>query len=123
MFDLGSSLSYYLYSQPTDMRKSFDALCLVVEMGMERNPLSGDVFIFINRPRNRMKLLRWDHGGFELFYKRLEKGTFELPKDVLNSSSVVINWSQLVMMVQGISLRHIQTRKRFVDNKVLIKSV
>jgi transposase len=104
------------------MRKSFDALCLVVEMGMERNPLSGEVFIFINRPRNRMKLLRWDYGGFVLFYKRLESGTFELPKDVLNSSSVVINWSQLVMMVQGISLQHIRTRKRFIDNKMLIKN-
>lgn len=122
MFDLGSAHRYYLYSQPTDMRKSFDALCLVVEMGMERNPLSGEVFIFINRPRNRMKLLRWDYGGFVLFYKRLESGTFELPKDVLNGSSMVINWSQLVMMVQGISLQHIRTRKRFTDNKLLINT-
>ncbi|MEI6576793.1 MAG: IS66 family insertion sequence element accessory protein TnpB [Bacteroidota bacterium] len=105
------------------MRKSFDALCLVVEMGMERNPLSGEVFIFINRPRNRMKLLRWDYGGFVLYYKRLESGTFELPKDVLNGSSVVNNWSQLVMMVQGISLQHIRTRKRFAETKMLIKKV
>lgn len=105
------------------MRKSFDALCLVIEMGMNRNPMSGEVFIFINRPRNRMKLLKWDYGGFVLFYKRLESGTFELPKDVLNGSSMVINWSQLVMMVQGISLQHIRTRKRFTDSKMLVKTL
>lgn len=123
MFDLGSAHRYFLYSQPTDMRKSFDALCLVVEMGMQRNPISGEVFIFINRPRNRMKLLRWDFGGFVLYYKRLEQGTFELPSSVINNSSMVINWSELVMMVQGISLQHIRTRKRFIDKNVLIKNV
>jgi transposase len=123
MFALGSGQRYYMYSQPTDMRKSFDALCLLVEMGMRQNPLSGDVFIFINRPRNRMKLLRWDYGGFVLYYKRLEQGTFELPRSAIHNSSMVINWSELVMMVQGISLQHIRTRKRFVDKNVLIKSV
>ena len=117
MFTLGSANRYYLYSQPTEMRKSFDALSLVVEMGMQRNPLSGEVFIFINRPRNRMKLLRWEFGGFILYYKRLEKGNFELPEGVLNSSSMVINWWQLVMMVEGISLQHIRTRKRYLSTE------
>lgn len=123
MFSLTSSLHYYLYSQPTDMRKSFDSLCHLIEAGMLRNPLSGEVFIFINRPRNRMKILHWDFGGFVLYYKRLESGTFELPSGVLNSTSVVINWSELIMMVQGISLQHIHTRKRFADNNMLIKNV
>lgn len=123
MFALGSSHRYYLHAEPTDMRKSFDALCLLVEMGMRRNPLSGEVFIFINRPRNRMKLLRWEYGGFILYYKRLEKGTFELPEGVMDSVAVVINWTQLVMMVEGISMRHLRTRKRFTDNKMLIKNV
>lgn len=123
MFALGSSCRYFLYSQPTDMRKSFDALCLLVELGMQRNPLSGEVFIFINRPRNRMKLLRWDFGGFILYYKRLEQGTFELPSGAINNSTMVINWSELVMMVQGISLQHIRTRKRFIDKNVLIKTI
>ena len=123
MFSLSSSLHYYLYSTPTDMRKSFDSLCHLIESGMMRNPLSGEVFIFINRPRNRMKLLRWDFGGFVLYYKRLESGTFELPSTVINSSSVVINWPELVMMVQGISLQHIRTRKRFIDKNMLIKTL
>jgi transposase len=114
MFTLSSSLHYFLYNQPTDMRKSFDSLCQLVETGMKRNPLSGEVFLFINRPRNRMKLLRWEFGGFILYYKRLESGTFELPASVLDNTCTVINWPELVMMVQGISLRHIQTRKRYL---------
>jgi len=78
MFTLGSA-RYFLYREPTDMRKSFDGLCGVVTGGLGQNPMSGDVFIFINRHRNRIKLLRWETGGYVLFYKRLEKGTFELP--------------------------------------------
>lgn len=114
MFALTESQRYFLYNQPTDMRKSFDSLCQLVETGMKRNPLSGEVFLFINRPRNRMKLLRWEFGGFILYYKRLESGTFELPAGVAGSVSTVVHWPQLVMMIQGISLRHIQTRKRYL---------
>jgi transposase len=114
MFSLSSSLRYYLYSEPCDMRKSFDSLCQLVDTGMKRNPLSGEVFLFINRPRNRMKLLRWEYGGFILYYKRLESGTFELPVNPINNNSIVINWPQLVMMVEGISLRHVQKRKRYL---------
>jgi transposase len=114
MFALSESLHYYLYNQPTDMRKSFDSLCQLVETGIRRNPMSGEVFLFINRPRNRMKLLRWEFGGFILYYKRLESGTFELPAGVPGSSSTVVHWPQLVMMIQGISLRHIHTRKRYL---------
>jgi transposase len=77
MFALSESLHYYLYNQPTDMRKSFDSLCQLVETGMRRNGMSGEVFLFINRPRNRMKLLRWEYGGFILYYKRLERGTLQ----------------------------------------------
>jgi transposase len=114
MFSLSSSLRYYLYSEPCDMRKSFDSLCQLVEGGMRRNPLSGEVFLFINRPRNRMKLLRWEYGGFILYYKRLESGTFELPMSLMNTNCIVINYSQLVMMVEGISLQCIRTRKRYL---------
>jgi len=96
------------------MRKSFDSLCQLVEAGMRRNPLSGEVFLFINRPRNRMKLLRWEYGGFILYYKRLESGTFELPLSPMSSNCIVINYSQLVMMVEGISLQYIRTRKRYL---------
>lgn len=83
MFSLNSSLSYYLYSRATDMRKSFDGLCNLVQTGLNRNPMSGEVYIFINHRRDRMKLLRWEQGGFILYYKRLESGTFEFPMKIL----------------------------------------
>lgn len=61
------------------MRMGYDGLCGLVTGRIGRDPMCGDVFIFINKPRNRIKLLRWEQGSFVLFYKRLENGTFELP--------------------------------------------
>jgi len=114
MFALTSSLTYYLYNRPTDMRKSFNGLCGLIQSKMGRNPLSGEVFIFINRRRDHMKLLHWEFGGFILCYKRLESGTFELPSTLSTDQSIPVYWPQLMMMIQGISLRHVQTRKRYL---------
>lgn len=114
MFSLSSSLSYYLYSQATDIRKSFDGLSNLVQTGLNRNALSGEVFIFINRRRDRMKLLRWEQGGFILYYKRLESGTFELPKKDFTGNTCPVYWPELVMMIEGISLEHIRRRKRYI---------
>lgn len=118
MFALSSALNYYLYNGPTDMRKSFDGLCNVIQSRMNRNPLSGEVFLFINKRRDRMKLLRWEYSGFILYYKRLESGTFELPVYRTGESSTAIYWPQLMMMVEGISLQHVRTRKRHLLTKI-----
>ena len=77
MFSLNDSMRYWLYTEPTDMRKSFHTLSGVVRDRMGRNPLDGDVYIFINRTRNRMKLLHWEPGGLVLYSKMLERGTFQ----------------------------------------------
>ena len=79
MFTLSTSNRFHLYSQPTDMRKSFDGLSAVVQNALGSNPLNGDVFIFINRRRDKIKLLHWQGISFTLYYKRLEEGTFEVP--------------------------------------------
>ena len=79
MFSLNDSMRYWLYTEPTDMRKSFHTLSGVVRDRMGRNPLDGDVYIFINRNRNRMKLLHWEPGGLVLYPKMLERGTFGRP--------------------------------------------
>jgi transposase len=71
---------YYLFRGHADMRKGFDSLCGMVRDHLQKDPLGGDVFVFINRRRNQIKLLCWEGDGFMLFYKRLEKGTFELPQ-------------------------------------------
>jgi transposase len=117
MFALTSSLNYYLYNGPTDMRMSFNGLCGLVQSRMQRNPLSGEVFIFINKRRDHMKLLHWEYGGFLLYYKRLESGTFELPVYRSDEPSLIVYWPQLMMMVEGISLGFVKTRKRYLLTK------
>ena len=107
MTHFGPSHRYYLCQEATDMRKSFDGLSGLVRSSMGRDPLSGDVFIFLNRRRTHIKLLVWDRSGFVLYYKRLEEGTFELPKTEAPS------WDQLVMMLEGVSMGKLQYRKRF----------
>jgi transposase len=114
MFSLGAS-RYYLYREPTDIRKSFDGLCGLVSERLGQNPMSGDVFIFINRPRNRMKLLRWEPGGFVLFYKRLERGTFELPILPSGVHSQRIGYGELAMIITGISMKYAKKRRRFLS--------
>lgn len=98
------------------MRKSFDGLCGLVSGQLDRIPTSGEVFVFVNRRRDRLKLLRWERGGFVLYYKRLESGTIELPNISRNKNSHTLQWSDLVMMIEGISLANIQRRKRYVIN-------
>ena len=95
------------------MRKSFDALCGIISSQLLKNPLSGEVYIFINKTRNKIKLLHWESGGFVLYYKRLENGTLELPETQLGSQSVKISWPDLVLIIEGISLKNIQKRKRY----------
>ncbi len=116
MFSVNSG-RYYLYRRPTDMRKSFDGLCGIVSSQLGFNPMSGDMFIFINRQRNRIKLLRWEAGGFVLFYKRLEKGTFELPVSSKAGLSQRIDYSDLVMIITGISLKYARKRRRFLQQE------
>lgn len=111
MLSLGSSHRYYLYLAPTDMRKSFDSLSGLIRNELGQDPLSGDVFIFVNGKRNRMKLLLWEESGFVIWYKRLEAGTFELPES--GAKHDLLSWNKLVMILEGIVLSTVRKRKRF----------
>ena len=122
MFSLSQSDTYYLYRGQTDMRKSFDGLCGLVQQELHRNPMSGEVFIFISRRRNTLKLLHWEQGGFVLYYKRLEQGTFELPHYDPEAKDYHIPWTELMMMVEGISMKHIRHRKRYSD-KLFVNNI
>ena len=121
MFSVSAS-RYFVFGQPTDMRKSFDGLCGLVVNGLGQNPMNGDVFVFINRPRNRIKLLRWEPGGYVLFYKRLEKGTFELPPWGRLQGLAVMSYGELAMMVTGISMRNAKKRPRFLSQNTVQNS-
>ena len=111
MFSLGSSHRYYLYQKPVDMRKGFDGLSGLVRNAMGKDPASGEVFVFLNRNRNLLKLLHWEHGGFVVYYKRLEKGTFAPPAAAKGSSG--IRWPELVMMVEGIQVEKYRQKTRY----------
>ena len=113
MFSLSDNLQYYLCTGATDMRKGFDTLCGVVRSQMGRNPMSGEVFIFVNRQRSTIKLLHWERGGLVLYHKRLESGCFERPVYDEKQNSFQMKWSELVMMVEGLSMKNIIQRKRF----------
>ena len=113
MFALSSSNRFHLYSQPTDMRKSFDSLSGIVRNELDGNPCSGDVFIFMNRSRNKIKLLHWQGIGFTLYYKRLEEGSFELLDYEPQVGSITLSYAQIVMLVDGLSIKNIQKRKQF----------
>ena len=104
MFALTTSDQFLLYRRVTDFRKGFDGLCGLVRNELDRDPTCGEVFVFVNRTRNRIKLLPWQSGGFVLYYKRLEKGTIALPKLGTSDISCQLNWSDLVMMIEGISI-------------------
>lgn len=121
MFSLGNA-RYFVYREATDMRKSFDGLCGVVESRLGQSPMSGDVYIFVNKPRNRIKLLRWETGGFVLFYKRLEGGTFEIPMTKNGHLSCQIEYGQLAMIISGISTKNMIKRKRFINKIKLLNN-
>ena len=107
MIGLGPSSRYFVYRPPADMWKSFDGLYALVNSGIKRNPMSGDIFLFVNRRRSHLKAISWDRNGFALYYKRLEAGTFELPKDDKPT------WVQAVILLEGMSLKKVQYWHRY----------
>jgi transposase len=96
------------------MRKGFDALCGIVQQHMNSNVLKGGVYIFINRKRNQIKLLTWEGDGLAIYYKRLEKGAYDLPVIAADNASASIDVLQLQLILQGIVLKSIEKKKRFV---------
>ena len=115
MLHLSASCTYYFYHAPTDMRKGFDSLSGVIQQHMQLNILSGSVFIFMNKKRNQVKLLQWEGDGLGLYYKRLEKGTYERPF-ASTDGSYIISAQQLQFILQGIQLKSIKMKKRYQHN-------
>lgn len=97
------------------MRKSFDGLSGIVRNSLGKDPLNGDIFIFVNRRRNQIKLLRFENDGFAIYYKRLERGTYEIPDGI--GDHLVLGHDQLQFILQGVSLSSVRHRKRFHIDK------
>ena len=116
MFSLHAHQKYYLYAEPTDMRKGFNGLSGIVRNALKKDPLSGEVFLFVNRRKDRMKVLVWERGGFVLYYKLLEQGTFQLPSG--SGTSLAITWHDLTLILEGVELASVKKRKRYSLSKV-----
>ena len=111
--DQGLRVRVLLCTSPTDMRKGFDTLAVLVRDDLGDDPLSGHLFLFVGRRRDRLKILYWDRDGYALWYKRLEKGTFRIPVAKPYAASIELKASELAMLLDGIDLRSIQRRQRF----------
>jgi transposase len=114
MLTLPPSVKIYVAAQPVDARKSFDGLAGLVEAEFGLEPLSGHLFVFLNRRGHVAQILFWDRNGFCIVKKRLEAGTFSLvrgPEGV--STHVELNSAELALMLEGIELRGAKRRKRY----------
>jgi len=111
---LEKSRQYYLYDQPCDMRKSFNTLGALVKNEMNLELLSGAGFVFINRRQSHLKLLTWEGDGLSIYFKRLEKGTFEHPK---TGKDYFLSFEKLLLLLQGIETSNVVKRKRFHISK------
>jgi transposase len=111
---LPSTLRVYTAVEPVDLRKGFDALAIVVRARLERDPLSGELFVFFNRRFDRAKVLVWTASGWCLVYKRLEKGRFHLPRAVeAGARDLTIDAAELVALLDGIDLRDVPRPRRW----------
>jgi transposase len=116
IYGLSAGAGYYLCAKATDMRKGFNGLSGMVRNDLGRNPLSGEIFIFLNSRRTHIKLLVWDISGYVIYYKRLEAGTFELPSISADQTSVALSRDKLLLILEGIELTSVKKRKRFLQN-------
>jgi transposase len=114
VLSISPSIRIFVHALPTDMRKSFDGLCAIVAQAFGKDVLHGDYFVFLNRPRNRCKILYWDHDGLVVWAKRLERGGFQMPsgRDAA-SLSIEIDSVTLAMMIGGVDLDTAKRRKRY----------
>jgi transposase len=109
---LPAAVRVFLCTRATDMRKSFDGLSGLVQECFSQDLLTGHLFLFVNRRRDRIKILYFDRDGLAIWYKRLEAGSFEIPRTV-EVDGIELQPAQLAMILSGIDLRSARQRKRF----------
>lgn len=110
---LSNSCRYFLYRQPTDMRYGINSLAGLIRNELHFDPMGGDVFVFLGKRKNQIRLLQWDHDGFAMYIKKLEKGTFEWPK----GDNILISNHQLTLLLQGVMLESVRLRSRWTGLK------
>lgn len=115
MIALPPQIRVFLYRQPTDMRKSFNGLIALTESELKQDPLSGSFFAFVNRRRDRIKILYWGQTGFCIWYQQLQRGTYQLPghESLDEQDTLEVSRAQLSLILDGIDLSSARQRLRF----------
>ena len=111
MFFPESQVRIWLYTRPTDMRKSFDGLSGLVKNQLQEDPLSGQLFVFINRRRTQMKVLYFDRSGYCIWSKRLEQGQFHYATAWPDKQR--LDWTQLKLLLEGIEIKKMRQTRRY----------
>ena len=114
MFFPEGQVRVWLCTTPTDMRKSFDGLSAMTKHQLQEDPLSGQLFVFINRRKTLIKVLYFDRTGYCIWSKRLVQGQFNFKLD--SSGKVLLDWMQLKLLLEGIELKNSRQYKRFSRN-------
>ena len=114
MLTLPCSVRIYVAAEAVDLRRGFDGLAATTRSLIRQDPLNGHLFVFLNRRRNRIKLLVWDRTGYLLLYKRLERGSFHLPTQPhAGHRHVELDAGDLALMLEGVDLRGARRRERW----------
>ena len=113
MLNFAPELKIYLHVGPVDMRKSFDGLFGIVSSSFQRDVRDGGLFLFINRRRDRLKLLYWDTDGLAIWMKRLEGGRFQRLAAPTDAEHITLDTAELNMLLSGIELTNIKRRRRY----------
>jgi hypothetical protein len=114
MLSISPAVRIFIHALPTDMRRSFDGLYAIVKHAFAKDVFQGDYFVFLNRTRDRCKILYWDRDGLVVWAKRLERGSFQLPAVTDAASlSVEVDSTTLAMILGGVDLHTGQRRKRY----------
>lgn len=113
MLSIATGTRIFVAADATDMRKGFDGLQGLVSGVLQQDPLCGHLFLFVNRRRDKLKILYWDGDGLAIWYRRLERGTFQMPQMADDQKSAEIRSEELTMLLRGIDYSKVQRRKRF----------
>ena len=114
MLTLPSSVRIFVAAEAVDLRRGFDGLAAATRSLIREDPLNGHLFVFLNRRRNRIKVLVWDRTGYLVVYKRLERGTFQLPmQPARGERHVEVDAGELTLILEGVDLRWAIRRPRW----------
>jgi transposase len=118
MLNRNLPIGIYLAIESTDMRKSIDGLAGIVQESFGLNPFEPSLFVFCNKGRNKVKILHYEHNGFWLYYKRLEKGTFKWPKS-FEGNTLKVGMRELGWLLDGLNLSQPKAHKRVLAEAII----